>query len=208
MKEDMQRYGNQESKCKQNNTYDDIWKCNSKCNHKCSGKWKTQTVLLACIAFVLAGGMGGGITYFLTERWEIAGTGEEAGQRGITGITDNGAEKEYILYIGLNDKDEYRQLVSTEEAEEIISGICIRYAGGYTMTRAEGGWVDQKGKLTSEQTLVYTVRGKEEDIIKIMDDILPALNQDSVLLEEKNTGSMYYSGIREEREGFHDENGK
>ena len=160
---------------------------------------KKLLLLLISICIALAGGMGGGVVCFLAEQWKNNAGIQE---------TEVSQEKEYILYIGLNDKDEYRQIIPTEEAAEIINAICIRYADGYTMTKAQGAWVDEKGKLTSEQTLVYTVRAMEEDIIQIMDDILPALNQNSILLEEKNSDSVYYSKIQEEREGLHDENGK
>lgn len=155
------------------------------------------TLLLAGLCIVLAGGMGGGFTYFLAGQWENKADIQE---------TEKDQEKEYILYIGLNDKDEYRQIISTEEAQEIINAICIRYVDGYTMSKAEGAWVDEKGILTSEETLVYTIRGEKENIIRVMDDILPALNQNAILLEEKNSDSMFYNGIQEE--GFYDENGK
>ncbi len=152
---------------------------------------KAPALLLAVICIALAGGMGGSFTCFFAEQWKNSADIQETEER---------QEKEYILYIGLNDKDEYRQLIPTEEAQEIINAICIRYVDGYTMTKAEGAWIDEKGKLTSEQTLVYTIRAKEEDIIRIMDDILPALNQNSILLEEKNSDSVYYSKVQEERE--------
>ena len=160
---------------------------------------KRLVFLLAAICIALTGGMGGSFTYFFAEQWKNNTNTQETGKE---------QEKEYILYIGLNDKDEYRQMIPTQEAQEIINAICIRYVDGYTMTKAEGAWIDEKGKLTSEQTLVYTIRAKEEDIIRIMDEILPALNQNSILLEEKNSDSVYYRKIQEEREGFHDENGK
>jgi hypothetical protein len=155
------------------------------------------TLLLAGLCIVLAGGMGGGFTYFLAGQWENKADIQE---------TEKDQEKEYILYIGLNDKDEYRQIISTEEAQEIINAICIRYVDGYTMSKAEGAWVDEKGILTSEETLVYTIRGEKENIIRVMDDILPALNQNAILLEEKSSDFMFYNGIQEE--GFYDENGK
>lgn len=73
------------------------------------------TLLLAGLCIVLAGGMGGGFTYFLAGQWENKADIQE---------TEKDQEKEYILYIGLNDKDEYRQIISTEEAQEIINAIC------------------------------------------------------------------------------------
>lgn len=116
----------------------------------------------------------------------------------VSGIPADGnyAYKEkYVLYIGLNDKDTYTQIISVEEAKKIINDICIKYADGYTVTEANGGWIDETGALTEEISLVYTLSNVEEtDVVSIMDEVLAALNQNSILVERQRTDSMYYSG--------------
>ena len=101
----------------------------------------------------------------------------------------------YVLYIGLNDKDTYDQIIPTKEAKDIVNEICVKYVDGYTVSEANGGWVDEKGNLTEEMTLVYSFSGaKEADIISIMDEVLAALNQNSILVEKQNMHYTYYSG--------------
>lgn len=105
---------------------------------------------------------------------------------------------EYVLYIGLNDKDTYQQLIPTREAKEMIHNVCVRYVDGYTVTEAEGAWVDEMGRLTTEHTLVYSFRNAgEEDICQIMDEVLEALNQNTILMEERGTTWSYYNGEEE-----------
>lgn len=105
------------------------------------------------------------------------------------------SEIQYILYIGTNDKNTYEQIIPTEEAVEIVNAICTKYIGGYTMYHAKGGWVDEKDILTQENTLVYTIANADEsDIIDIMNEILTALNQNSILVERRGISSVFYRG--------------
>lgn len=101
----------------------------------------------------------------------------------------------YVLYIGLNDKDTYSQIVSAEEAKEIVNGICTKYVDGYTVMEANGGWVDETGVMSEEMSLVYTLSNVEEaDVVFIMDEVLSALNQGSILVERQDISYTYYSG--------------
>ena len=108
---------------------------------------------------------------------------------------DHSENSKYVLYIGLNDKDTCSQIIPTEEAKEIVNGICVKYAEGYTVTEANGGWIDEAGALTEEVSLVYTITNAEEaDVVSIMDEVLTALNQNSILVERQEISYNYYSG--------------
>lgn len=99
----------------------------------------------------------------------------------------------YTLYIGTNDKDTYTQLISTEKAMEIVNEICVRHVGGYTVSTAHGGWMDEAGVMTNEETLVYTfLDAEEEQIIRIMDEVRLALNQNSILCEQQSVIAEFY----------------
>lgn len=108
---------------------------------------------------------------------------------------DSSENGKYVLYIGLNDKDTYSQIIPTEEAKKIVNGICAKYVDGYTVMEANGGWVDETGALTEEMSLVYTLCNvEEENVILVMNEVLTALNQNSILVERHNISYTYYSG--------------
>lgn len=112
-------------------------------------------------------------------------------------------DKEYVIYIGLNDKDEYHQRISDEEAQEIVNAICLEYVSGYTMQEASGAWVDESGTLTMEKTLIYSFHNADLEAVRaIMDKSLTALNQNSILIEERDSVSYYYSGTGEEQQEY------
>lgn len=128
--------------------------------------------------------MGG---YLLSDRDALPETGVLSAQ------LETG--EKYILYIRTNDKDTYTQLIPTDKAREIVNGICARYTDGYTASDARGGWVDETGTLAQEQTLVYEFyQISEEQLTRIMDEILSALNQNTILVERRQAAYTYYAG--------------
>ena len=149
-------------------------------------------ILLLVINFLMSVGIIGFLAIQYTDRSQV---GQEARAEGgmLTEQMETG--KKYVLYIGTNDKDSYKQVISTEEAREIVNEICIKYVDGYTASEAKGGWVDETDTLTQENTLVYAFyEVTEEQLVNIMEEILTALNQNSILLEKQEAIYTYYSG--------------
>ena len=101
----------------------------------------------------------------------------------------------HVLYIGLNDRYTYEQMIPTDEAVDIVIEILSRHVGGWTMSHAEGGWIDEHGILTIENSLVLTLIGAyEDDVRAIMREVLAALNQNSILVERSSVTSVFYRG--------------
>jgi hypothetical protein len=102
---------------------------------------------------------------------------------------------QYVLYIGLNDRFTYEQIIPTDEAVDIVNNIFAKHVGGWTMHHARGGWVDETDTLTQENTIVYTLAyADEKAVIAIMNEVLIALNQNSILIERRNLSSVFYRG--------------
>lgn len=122
-------------------------------------------------------------------------TGHNTGLAGAALEYEDVENGQYVLYIGLNDKDTYEQVIPTADAKDIVNRICTKYVEGYTVLEANGGWVDETGTLTEETTLVYMLSDAEEkDVIAIMDEALASLNQNSILVERHEYACSFYSG--------------
>jgi hypothetical protein len=107
----------------------------------------------------------------------------------------NGGTLKYTMYVGLNDKDTYTQIISSEEAEKKISDIALKYVDGFTQFSAKGVYKDEKGMVTHENSLVfefYAVTGKQ--MKDIMNEVLKELNQNSILIEKTKVKSVLYEG--------------
>ncbi len=112
----------------------------------------------------------------------------------LLGQKTDPAEK-YTLYLGLNDKDTYEQLISTEEALNKANQICAKYAGGYTQLSANGGWTNDDGTMGYENTIVYLLYDISEENLKgMLNEFIKTFNQSSVLVEKETTAHLYYSG--------------
>jgi hypothetical protein len=108
---------------------------------------------------------------------------------------DENSSDEYKLYIGLHDKDAREQLVSMEEARDLLGQICLDYVQGYMAAETSGGWLDQQENKVRENTLAFTIYGAtDEQIHGIADEAILALNQEAVLIVKNNRQHEFYSG--------------
>ena len=105
---------------------------------------------------------------------------------------------QYVMYIGTNDKDTYKPEHTQEEAKQIVDEICLKNFDGYTLQEATGSWTDEKNNVTHEYTIVcYFDDADEEVVYKTADEIIEALNQNTVLIERDDIRTEYYSGKKQ-----------
>jgi len=110
----------------------------------------------------------------------------------IPGCAPNRSDKlpyigniKYTMYIGLNDKDTYTQLIPYEEAEK----------KGYTQMQAKGAYKDDEGIVTLENSLIYEIyAATDQQMEAIMKEVLTELNQHSILLEKQTVKSIFFEG--------------
>ena len=101
----------------------------------------------------------------------------------------------YTLYVGLNDKDSYRQEISDEDTIKIIYDVCSSHTDGFTVWKANGMWVDEKEIATYENTIVCRFYETDESTIHhIADELIRELNQNTILIEKSAGATEYYSG--------------
>ena len=102
---------------------------------------------------------------------------------------------QYVMYIGTNDKETYAPKYTEQEAKDIVDNICLKYFEGYTLQEATGSWIDEKSNVTHEYTIVcYCDGADKETVYKAADEIIVALNQNTLLIESSTINMDYYSG--------------
>ena len=112
-----------------------------------------------------------------------------------TSVEQKDVSKQYVVYVGTNDKDTYAPKYTEEEAKDIVDNICLKYFDGYTLQEATGSWVDEKNNVTHEYTIVCYFDDADSDTVhKAADEMIKALNQNSLLIEENDIQMEYYSG--------------
>ncbi len=109
-------------------------------------------------------------------------------------VNESSLTTKYTLYIGTNDKDTYKKEHETEYYYATVNEICKKYTSGWTLFDAKGYWVDDNNIPTSEDTIGCILEDiSKENVYKIADDIIVALNQNSVLIETNNVTTTFYS---------------
>ena len=61
--------------------------------------------------------------------------------------------KKHELSIGLNDQNTLTQLISTQNAINLIADYCRTYKQAFTLTTATGGYMMDNGEFTIENTI-------------------------------------------------------
>lgn len=117
--------------------------------------------------------------------------------KNISSLGEVSTQKKYTMYLGTNDKDTQKREIPIKEIQEQMHEICMKYVDGYTLTLSDGYYKDENGKQYREVSLVYVfIDAPIESMKKIMDEALVKFNQSSILLEETNSKSIFYSGAK------------
>ena len=117
----------------------------------------------------------------------------QAASTASTGTTTG--DKEYVLYLGTNDKDTNQPVYSREESKERAKDILMADFGGYTIQEAEGGWKGDDGSVYQEYTLVIYLSDTDIDTVhttakKLIDEF----HQTSVLINTETVQTEFYEG--------------
>jgi hypothetical protein len=111
--------------------------------------------------------------------------------------TPKGETIKYTMYIGLNDKNTYTQLIPYDKAEKEVSDIALKYVDGFTELTAKGTYKDEKGVTTHENSLVLEFdNATDQQMKEIMNEVLKKLDQHSILLEKQTVSEEYYEGSK------------
>lgn len=91
----------------------------------------------------------------------------------------------YIIHLGLNDKDDNIQHINTNEAIDLVNEIIAEYFGGATISENKGFW-DNAGNPVYENSLTIEIAFTEdENIEKFCKRLITIFNQNSVMVEKK-----------------------
>ena len=92
--------------------------------------------------------------------------------------------KKYTLSIGLNDKDQYSQIVTFETAKDIIVKELSRQGLDCTVYRANGVYTHENGTTVLEETV--RVDCYQFDSVSIFDRVVKSCASLKVLLNQES----------------------
>lgn len=94
---------------------------------------------------------------------------------------------DYVIYLGLNDKDTKKQKISTLEAFKIASNILLNNnIDGATMFEAQGIYKHENGDIVIENTIRIELAFIDDEsiIYNIIKLLKSTFNQESIMLKK------------------------
>lgn len=93
--------------------------------------------------------------------------------------------KNYSIYLGLNDQDNFEQKFSVEESKTMLQNIISKYFGGFTIIEANGHWLDSFNNVVKENTIIIKISDADDDNIAILcEELKTVFNQNCVMVEK------------------------
>lgn len=114
-------------------------------------------------------------------------------------VNNNTTDKEYVLYLGLNNKDTNKQEIDTERAKEKVREILLEFVNEYTLQEAEGGWTSEDNIFYRETTIICILKNVDSKKLPLLlEKLLKEFNQECILVEEDSLWETFYYGKDEE----------
>ena len=108
---------------------------------------------------------------------------------------------QYVMYLGLPEKNEDGTDFTDEQAKDLLETILVRHFSGYTIQNALGGWTEEDGAYDHENTLVIYLSDTDEESVKAAaDELLKEFDQKTILIQTNLTVTEFYSGEKAKKE--------
>ena len=99
-------------------------------------------------------------------------------------MSDNLFQKgtKYEIYIGLKDKDSYKEILNVDTFRQILTEICTEKQIGFSMLTQLGGYTHNKGYTTETSLRVIIIGINEEELILLGMKLKEIINTDTILI--------------------------
>lgn len=95
--------------------------------------------------------------------------------------------KKYTLYVGLNDKETKKQMISTKKAIAVAEKTCLEHTDGCTISAAKGIYKHDDGTFVRENTLRIELLFVSKNVVRVLiNNLKVLLNQEAIVLHEEN----------------------
>lgn len=107
-------------------------------------------------------------------------------------ISSKKDEDTYIINVGMNDKEVFKQLIDTDAIVRIVKNVCKGYQISFSISMQNGGYIMSNGVYVQENSIALKIIGlSESGVNDIAANLCCFLHQESVLIEKQK--STYYS---------------
>ena len=95
-------------------------------------------------------------------------------------------QEKFIISVGLNDKETKTQIITTDEALNLVNKTVLNGFGGATIYLANGIYKHDNGQIVCENTIrIELLFSTLEDVRNLCKELKTIFNQESILLEHQ-----------------------
>ena len=88
----------------------------------------------------------------------------------------------YEIFVGLKDKDSYKEVFDAETFKNILTEICLEKEIGFSLLTQTGGYSHNKGYTTETSLRVIIIGIDEEEVQTIGERLKTLINTDTILI--------------------------
>ena len=88
----------------------------------------------------------------------------------------------YEIFIGIKDKDTYKEALSARDFRDILTEICTEKQLGFSLLTQTGGYTHNKGYTTETSMRVIIIGADEREIFLLGERLKGIINTDTILI--------------------------
>ena len=99
-------------------------------------------------------------------------------------MSDDAFQKgiKYEIFIGLKDKDSYKEILSAENFKEVLADVCREKQISFSLLTQLGGYTHNKGYTTETSLRVIIIGINEEELVQLSMRLKKMINTDTILI--------------------------
>lgn len=88
----------------------------------------------------------------------------------------------YEIFIGIKDKDNYKEIVSVSDFKKILTEICSEKEIGFSLLTQVGGYTHNKGYTTETSLRIVLIGISEDEVHSLGNRLKEVINTDTILI--------------------------
>lgn len=88
----------------------------------------------------------------------------------------------YEIFIGLKDKDSYREILNVDSFRNLLTEICTEEQISFSLLTQFGGYTHNKGYTTETSLRVIIIGIAEEELVRLGAKLKELINTDTILI--------------------------
>ena len=103
--------------------------------------------------------------------------------------------KKITFFLGLNDRETRKQIITTAAAIKIVMNLIYKLVGGASVSKCFGVYTHENGEKIKEMTIKIEILDYDENAVKMLfKELQTTFNQESILIQKEVINAVFATG--------------